>query len=112
MRIIAFVTEAAPVQRILAHIGEPTEPPPIAPARGPPAWDDDLGPTPDWDLLQQPEPDFDFDQRVSWQPPSSATEGAAPPDLTPTRRASNLLPNPAEARFDTSERFAPLSVEP
>jgi hypothetical protein len=31
------VTEAAPVERILAHIGEPTESPPIAPARGPPA---------------------------------------------------------------------------
>jgi hypothetical protein len=66
MRIIAFVTEAAPVQRILAHIGEPTEPPPIAPARGPPAWDDDSQPTPDWDLLGQPEPDVEFDQRVSW----------------------------------------------
>jgi hypothetical protein len=66
MRIVAFVTEAAPVQRILAHIGEHTEPPPIAPARGPPGWDDDLGPMPDWDLLAQPEPDIEFDQRVSW----------------------------------------------
>ena len=42
MRSVAFVTEAAPVQRILAPIGEPTEPPPIAPARGPPGWDDHL----------------------------------------------------------------------
>ena len=66
MRIISFVTEAAPVQRILAHIGEPNEPPPIAPARGPPAWDDVPEPMPDWDLLKQPEPDFEFDQRVSW----------------------------------------------
>jgi hypothetical protein len=66
MRIVAFVTAAAPVQRILAHIGEHTEPPPIAPARGPPGWDDDLGPMPDWDLLAQPEPDIEFDQRVSW----------------------------------------------
>jgi len=66
MRIIAFVTKAAPVQRILAHIGEPNEPPPIAPARGPPGWDDDVGPMPDWDLLKQPEPDVEFDQRVSW----------------------------------------------
>jgi hypothetical protein len=66
MRIIAFVTEAAPVQRILAHIGEPNEPPPIAPARGPPGWDDDVGPMPDWDLLAQPAPDVEFDQRVSW----------------------------------------------
>jgi hypothetical protein len=32
MRIIAFVTEAARVQRILAPIGEPPRPPPIAPA--------------------------------------------------------------------------------
>jgi hypothetical protein len=66
MRIIAFVTEAVPVQRILAHIGEPTEPPPIAPARGPPAWDDAPEPAPDWDPLQQPESDFEFDQRIAW----------------------------------------------
>jgi len=55
---------------------------------------------PDWDPLQQPEPEFEFDQRVSWQPPSSAAEGAGAPDLTPARRASNLLPNPADARSD------------
>jgi hypothetical protein len=66
MRIIAFVTEAVPVQRILGHIGEPTEPPPIAPARGPPAWDDAPEPAPDWDILQQPESDFEFDQRIAW----------------------------------------------
>lgn len=39
MRIVAFVPEAAPVRRILNHIGEPAEPPRISPARGPPAWD-------------------------------------------------------------------------
>jgi hypothetical protein len=68
VRIIAFVTEAAAVQRFLAHIGEPTEPPPIAPARGPTGWDDELelGPMQDWDLFGQPELDFEFDQRVSW----------------------------------------------
>jgi hypothetical protein len=38
MRIVAFITET--VRRILTHIGEPAEPPRIAPARGPPAWDD------------------------------------------------------------------------
>jgi len=31
VRIVAFITEAAPVQRILNHIGEPPKPPPIAP---------------------------------------------------------------------------------
>jgi len=66
MRIIAFVTEAVPVQRILADISEPTEPPPIATAREPPAWDDAPEPALDRDLLQQPESDFEFDQRIAW----------------------------------------------
>jgi hypothetical protein len=73
MRIIAFVTETAPVQRILDHTGEPATPPPIAPARGPPSWEEDdsgalflneercTG-----DLLAQPEPEYEFDQRVNW----------------------------------------------
>jgi hypothetical protein len=65
MRIVAFLTEAAAVQRILAQIGEHAEPPPMAPARGPPGWDDDLGPMPDWDLRGQPAPDVEFDPRVS-----------------------------------------------
>jgi hypothetical protein len=66
MRIIACITDAAPVERILRYIGEPSHPPPIAPARGPPAWDDAPEPVPDWDLLGQPQPDVEFDQRVSW----------------------------------------------
>ena len=66
MRLIAFITEAAPVERILTQIGEPPRPPPTTPARGPPAWDDVPEPMPDWDLLKQPEPDFEFDQRVAW----------------------------------------------
>jgi hypothetical protein len=47
IRIIAFITEAATVEQILTHIGEPPRPPPISSARGPPAWDNDPGPTPD-----------------------------------------------------------------
>lgn len=65
MRIVALITEAAPVERILTHIGEPSRPPPIAPARGPPGWDDAPEPLPDWDVFSQPEPDFEFDQRVA-----------------------------------------------
>ena len=67
MRIIAFVTETAPMRRILKHVGEPAEPPRIASARGPPAWDDppvDLGP--DWEALAQPSPEYVFDQEVQW----------------------------------------------
>jgi len=67
MRIVAFITEAAPVQRILKHVGEPPEPPRISPARGPPAWDDppvDLGP--DWEALAQASPEYVFNQEVQW----------------------------------------------
>jgi hypothetical protein len=37
MRIIAFLTDPAAVRAILVHLGEPTAPPRIAPARGPTA---------------------------------------------------------------------------
>ena len=67
VRIVAFSTEAAPVAQILNQIGEPAEPPRIAPARGPPAWDDppvDLGP--EWEALAQPSPEYVFKQEVQW----------------------------------------------
>jgi len=34
--LIAFVTKPGPIRKILTHLGEPLEPPPILPARGPP----------------------------------------------------------------------------
>lgn len=73
MRIVACITKAAPVQRILSHIGEPATPPPIAPARGPPSLEeDDSGAIFldaerfSGDPLAQPEPDYEFDQRLTW----------------------------------------------
>ena len=39
MKIVAFITEPDTIERILDHIGEPTEPPPISPARDPPQAD-------------------------------------------------------------------------
>jgi hypothetical protein len=36
IRLIAFITEPGPIRKILTHSGEPLEPPPVAPARGPP----------------------------------------------------------------------------
>ena len=36
MRIIVFINDPAEVKKILAHLGEPTEAPRLAPARGPP----------------------------------------------------------------------------
>ena len=40
MRLIAFLTEGAQIRKILEHIGVDSQPPRIAPARGPPLWDD------------------------------------------------------------------------
>jgi hypothetical protein len=36
MKIVALVTEPDSIARTLQHLGEHTEPPPLAPARGPP----------------------------------------------------------------------------
>jgi hypothetical protein len=73
MRLIAFITDGAQIRRILDHIGVDSEPPHIAPARGPPLWDDCDAQTddgvhmqPDWDLAVQAAPDFEVDQRISW----------------------------------------------
>ena len=75
MRVIAFVTDSAAIQTILAHIGEATRPPPLAPPRDPPAWASDLdagefvrpqGEHAGIDPLAQPEPEYIFDQRIAW----------------------------------------------
>jgi hypothetical protein len=39
MKIIAFITAPDELSKILTHVGEPTEPPVISPARGPPQRD-------------------------------------------------------------------------
>jgi len=66
MRIIAFITEASAIHDILGHLGEPTSPPRLMPARGPPLWDrQDTGPG-EIDPQAQPAPDYEFDQRVAW----------------------------------------------
>jgi hypothetical protein len=36
IRLIAFITQPGPIRKILTHLGEPLEPPPVSPARGPP----------------------------------------------------------------------------
>ncbi len=83
LTFISFLTDPQPITRILAHIGEPTSPPLIHPARGPPQTEfhmglagreaekvaqgdppDDLDQTPEFDPAD-PEPvpeDHDFDQ--------------------------------------------------
>jgi len=53
IRLIAFITEPGPIRKILTHLGEPLEPPPISPARGPPT---------DWPELMQADDDRDVFQ--------------------------------------------------
>ena len=50
-----------------SHLGEPTAPPRIAPARGPPLWEAaDAKHDPATDPLLQRAPAFAFDQRLTW----------------------------------------------
>ena len=68
MEIIAFITEVVPIQRVLSHIGEPTTPPLIAPARAPPdSGDADFDQSPLHESEQtEPVPEFEYDQTVTW----------------------------------------------
>jgi hypothetical protein len=66
MRLIAFVTDAAAVKTILGHLGQPTSPPEVAPARGPPLWDQAPEPLANWDDAPAPVPAFVFDQPLGW----------------------------------------------
>jgi hypothetical protein len=73
MRVVAFITEAAPMQRILNRIGEPSTPPKIAPARRSPSWQEEDCATIFLDEerfasdpLAQPQAHYEFDQRITW----------------------------------------------
>ena len=70
MRIIAFINEASDVRKILEHIGESSQSPRIAPARGPPLWElaevsAQAGNDHEW-VIAEPEPGIEFDQSVAW----------------------------------------------
>ena len=75
MRLIAFLTEAPSIRTILAHLGEPTNPPRLAPrARAPPGLDTDgvgtaafaFDQSPPWDpLTPPPDPGLSFDQTLN-----------------------------------------------
>jgi len=61
IRLIAFITEPGPIRKILTHLGEPLEPPPISPARGPPT---------DWGELVQVHDDRDVFQSAPDEMPA------------------------------------------
>jgi hypothetical protein len=64
MRLIAFVTDAPLIHSILTYLGEPTTPPEVAPARGPPLWEQAA--QFHRDDTPAPAPEYVFDQRLSW----------------------------------------------
>ena len=64
MRIIAFVTERPAIHCILRYLGEPTAAPEVAPARGPPLWEQAA--QFHWEDSPAPAPEYVFDQSVSW----------------------------------------------
>jgi hypothetical protein len=64
--VIAFTADAATIRDILAYLGEPTAPPRIAPARGPPLWEMPPAGQREIDPQAQPAPSYEFDQRVAW----------------------------------------------
>jgi hypothetical protein len=53
IRLIAFITDPGPIRKILTHLGEPLEPPPVSPARGLPT---------DWGELMQVHNECDVTQ--------------------------------------------------
>jgi hypothetical protein len=64
MRIIAFVIEEPAIHSILTYLRQPTAPPELAPARGPPLWEQAAQFY--WHDIPAPAPEYGFDQRVSW----------------------------------------------
>ena len=59
IRLITFITDPAPIRKILTHLGEPLEPPPLAPARGPPIdWAELVQAHDDRDVVQATPDDF------------------------------------------------------
>jgi hypothetical protein len=65
MNVLAFLTDPPVVSAILVHLDLPNQPPPLAPARGPPQRDLLLDQTPSFDPADpEPVPDFQFDQSL------------------------------------------------
>ena len=67
MELITFVTEPGSIKPILEHLGLPTEPPRVAPARGPPDQSLDFDQSPRYDpSVPESAPEYEFDQRGTW----------------------------------------------
>jgi hypothetical protein len=61
IRLISVITEPGPIRKILTHLGETLERPPLSPARGPPT---------DWGALVQVHDDRGVFQALPDEPPA------------------------------------------
>ena len=73
MLLSASRTAGMQIRKILDHIGVDSDPPRIAPERGPPRREDGdaqmgegVAIEPDWDLAAQSAPDYEVDRQVNW----------------------------------------------
>ena len=89
IRLIAFITKPGPIRKILTHLGEPLEPPPIAAARGPPT---------DWGELVQAHHDRDVFQATDRR---AARDRYSQP-LTPAGREGSTKPLRGRTRRDSA----------
>ena len=85
IRLIAFITEPRPVRKILTPLGEPLEPPPISPARGPPT---------NWGELVQ----VHDDRNVSQATDRRAVRDRYRQPLTPAERQFTTKPSGGRTR--------------
>jgi hypothetical protein len=83
IRLIAFITEPGPIRKILTHLGEPLEPPPVSPARGPPTdWGELVQIHDDRDVFQASDRRTDRDRHP--QPLTGVGHEASKPPERPT----------------------------
>jgi hypothetical protein len=85
IRLIAFITEPGPIRKILTHLGEPLEPPPVSPARGPPT---------DWDELVQA-----HDERVPVALAADSSQAAANSSLNEPDSSQPVPDSSIKTRF-------------
>jgi hypothetical protein len=90
IRLIAFITDPGPIRKILTHLGEPLEPPPASPARGPPT---------DWGEFVQ----ADDDRAIFQESPDFSARDRHPQPLTGSQ---------ATASTAREERFQGRSAPP
>ena len=87
IRLIAFITEPGAIRKILTHLREPLEPPPVSPARGPPT---------DWDELVQIHDERDvFQGRIDF-----AARDRYPQPLSPAGHKASTKPPGGRPRRD------------